>query len=139
MPPSRNAATRSRGPRETARPVLSVSVVVPAKLLTFVRCESVSIPTLAFKPMFAVAVSVDTEALLFSPVFTSVVPTTSLTFAPAGPPAPWTSKSVSGRMRYIVPSFHSTSAVPFGPVLMKSPSPTLVLGRSVSQVLRFAF
>ena len=61
---------------------------MPAKLLTFVRRASVSMPTLALEPMFAVAASVDTEALLFSPVFTSVVPTTSLTFAPAGPPAP---------------------------------------------------
>ena len=120
-------------------PVLSVSVVEPAKLLTFVRCESVSMPTLAFVPMFAIAASVDTEALLFSPVFTSVVPTTSFTFAPERPPAPCTSKSVSGRMRYIVPSFQSTSAVPFGPVLMKSPSPTPVLGLRLSQVLRFAF
>ena len=121
------------------RPALSVRVVEPAKLLTFVRCESVSMPTLAFVPMFARAASVDTEALLLSPVLTSVVPTTSFTFAPEGPPAPWTSKSVSGRMRYIVPSFQSTSAVPFGPVLMKSPSPTPVLGLSVSHVLRFAF
>ena len=86
--------------------------------------------------MLAVATSVDTFERLFSPVETSVVPTTSFGFEP--PAAACTSKSVSGRMRYIVPSFQRTSAVPFGPVLMKSPSWSGMLCRSVSHVVRLA-
>ncbi len=86
--------------------------------------------------MLAVATSVDTFERLLSPVETSVVPTTSFGFEP--PAFACTSKRVSGRMRYIVPSFQRTSAVPFGPVLTKSPSWSGMLWRSVSQVVRFA-
>ncbi len=86
--------------------------------------------------MLAVATSVDTFDWLFSPVETSVVPTTSFGFEPPAPA--WTSKRVSGRIRYIVPSFQRTSAVPFGPVLTKSPSCSGMLCRSVSHVVRFA-
>lgn len=91
---------------------------------------STSTPTLDRDAISARAASVMTVERDWSPVSMSTVPTMNLISErrgpfPGPPPDPierWTSKSVSGRIRYIVPSAAITSAAPLLPVFRKSPS-----------------